>query len=114
VRSLKVLSVCILLTWCASQQGGIPTSSDANVSSAAVTAKGGTIACASGAQIELDPQTGMVTKLSCPSNLAWTDPPTEQEISALSKFGESLIDTLMTPFYILAGIGRAMAAPVAP
>jgi hypothetical protein len=105
--SIVALSAIVGLG-CASTKS-IPTSSDANVSAEGVTAKGGTIACAAGAVIELDGATGNVTKLACPTNLAWTDPPTAEETGALAQFGDALLGALRLPFDVLAAFGRAMA-----
>jgi hypothetical protein len=95
-----VLLIALLLTGCASSKS-IPTSSDASVSAEQVTAKGGTIACATGLSATLDPETGNVTALSCASNAAWTDAPTDAETSALSEFGKSLIGLVSLPIQML-------------
>jgi hypothetical protein len=108
VKALALLALLALLG-CASSKS-IPTSSDANVSSEVVTAKGGTIACATALSATLDPATGNVTSLTCATNGAWTDPPTTEETGALSKFGESLLGVARLPFDVLAAFGRAMAA----
>lgn len=106
------VALVLVLTGCASSKS-IPTSSDANVSAEVVTAKGGTIACATALSVTLDPETGNVTALTCATNGGWTDPPTTEETTALGKFGESLLGVVRLPFDVLAALGRAMGG-IAP
>jgi len=97
VRYLITL-LAVLTLGCASSKS-IPTSSDASVSADAVTAKGGTIACASGLSATL--VDGEITALSCASNAAWTDPPTAEETTALSEFGKGVLSLLALPVSML-------------
>jgi len=112
-RLYKLLGGTLLafaLASCASTKS-IPTSSDASVTDEGATAKGGTIVCAGAMTATLDPATGNVTSLTCASKGAWTDPPTESETTALSKFGDSLVGIARVPLDLLATIGTALAAP---
>jgi hypothetical protein len=99
MRALALLAL-LAMAGCASSKS-IPTSSDSTVSADQVTAKGGTIACATGLSATLDPATGNVTSLSCASNGAWTDPPTTEETTALSEFGKSLLGLVSLPIQML-------------
>ena len=98
--------LAVLTLGCASSKS-IPTSSDASVSADAVTAKGGTIACASGLHATL--VDGEITGLDCASNAAWTDPPTAEETTALAAFGDKLLNVLSIPLTVLAAVARALA-----
>lgn len=105
--SIVALAAIVGLVGCASQKS-IPTSSYSKIEDAKLVAKGGTIACEKGLRAVLDPATGNVTALDCAESGAWTDPPTEQEVTALGQFAGRLVDLIALPITMLrAALGVA-------
>ena len=102
------VALLLALSACSS----VPTSSDATIGEGGVTAKGGTIACASGLHATLTD--GEITSLDCATQGAWTDPPTEAEVSAAAAIGTKLVEVLAMPLTALAALGRMFAGVATP